>query len=509
MTSTKLLLGLDQGTSGTKAYLMDERGRRVGLGYASLARLHPQPDWTEQDPLAVAAGAREAIDQALRQAGVRANDILAAGIASQRDSDFTWDQSTGQPIGNAITWQDLRTTPLVAELERWVLAGEWRHRLGYFPGPWCAALHLAWRARHQPEWRRAVESGRARIGMSAGWLLTALGVGANGQTGAHVHDYSLVQKTGLWDFRRGEYWGDWIDQLDLTTAGLPTPVPTVHPFGVLRLGGCDIPVTAMLGDQQAALFGHGCHRPGQAECTHGTVSFVKVVAGTEAPDLDKLNVYHAWSLPDADGFPKHTYCLEADTTTSGAAVRWLSTQAGMLADETEVDALARSVPDAGGVTFVPALTGLNTPYHDHAARGAIIGLSLGANKGHIARALLEAIAFQVRAILDTISAQTGLQVEQLNLGGGLAKSDLACQLQADFLGIPVIRPEETETTARGASLMAGLGIGLWSSLDELPPLAANGVVFEPGCSADQRESALARWQAAVAHTRAWGTETQT
>ncbi|MCW5858392.1 MAG: hypothetical protein KIS63_08900, partial [Caldilineales bacterium] len=287
-----LLLGLDQGTSGTKAYLMDEAGKRLGLGYIPLTRLHPRPDWTEQDPVAVADGARQAIALALHQAGVRAHEITAIGIASQRDTDFSWDAETGRPIVDAITWQDLRTAPLVAEMERWPLAGEWRHRLGYFPGPWCAALHLAWRARNQPEWRRAVESGRARIGMSAGWLLAALG-----QATAHVHDYSLVQKTGLWDFRSGEYWAEWIDQLGLTPAGLPAPVPTLHPFGVLRLDGVEIPVTAMVGDQQAALFGHGCHHPGQAECTHGTVSFVKIVAGNQAPEIDKLNVYHAWSLP--------------------------------------------------------------------------------------------------------------------------------------------------------------------------------------------------------------------
>lgn len=499
----RLLLGLDQGTSGTKAYLMDEEGRRLGLGYAPLARQHPRPDWTEQDPRAVADGATQAIALALRQAEASAGDILAIGIASQRDTDFTWDSQTGAAITDAITWQDLRTAPLVEEMKRWPLAGEWRRRLGYFPGPWCAALHLAWRARNQPEWREAVQGGRARIGMSAGWLLAALG-----RATGHFHDFSLVQKTGLWDFRRGEYWADWIDHLGLTIAGLPSTAPTLHSFGVLCLDGLEIPVTAMLGDQQAALFGHGCRRPGQAECTHGTVSFVKVVTGNEAPELEKLNIYHAWSLPARTGSLRpeidHTYCLEADTTTSGAAVRWLATQVGILEDESNIDALARSVPDSGGVVFVPALTGLNTPYHDHAARGSIMGLSLGSSKGHIARALLEAIAFQVRAILETISGQTGLQVHHLSLGGGLSKSDLACQLQADLLGIPVVRPSETETTARGAALLAGLGAGVWSDPEDLPPLPGGGVTFEPGIRLDQREVAFERWQRAVAHVQAWG-----
>lgn len=492
----KLLLGLDQGTSGTKAYVMDEEGRRLGLGYTPLPRLHPRPDWTEQDPLVVAASARQAIAQALAQAQAHPRDIVAIGIASQRDTDFTWDAQTRQPVGNAITWQDLRTAPLVTELEQWPGAAEWRYRLGYFPGPWCAALHLAWRARHQPEWQQAIASGRARIGMSAGWLLAALG-----EPKGHVHDYSLVQKTGLWDFRRGAYWTAWIERLGLTTAGLPMPVPTLHPFGVLCLDKVAVPVMAMLGDQQAALFGHGCYHPGQAECTHGTVSFVNVVVGSEPPDLSGLNVYHAWSLPSSSG-TRHTFCLEADTTTSGAAVRWLVNQAGILAAEADLDALAQSVPDSGGVVFVPAFTGLNTPYHVHTARGAIVGLSLGTGKGHIARALLEAIAFQLRAILDTITAQTGLRIERLHVGGGLAKSDVACQLQADLVGIPVVRPAETETTARGAALLAGLGIGLWRDLDELPSLADEGMVFEPSMPSGQRQALYERWQEVVAHVRA-------
>ncbi len=493
----KLLLGLDQGTSGTKAYLLDEEGRRIGLGYMPLPPLHPFPDWTEQDPLVVADSARQAIAQALVHARAHPRDIIAIGIASQRDTDFTWDAQTRQPVVNAITWQDLRTAPLVTELQDWSGAAEWRYRLGYFPGPWCAALHLAWRARHQPEWHQAVVSGRAHIGMSAGWLLAALG-----EPNGHIHDYSLVQKTGLWDFRRGTYWTEWIERLGLTTAGLPTPVATLHPFGTLCVDKVAVPVTAMLGDQQAALFGHGCHYPGQAECTHGTVSFVNVVAGPEPPTLDGLNVYHAWSLPTPSQGVVHTYCLEADTTTSGAAVRWLVNQAGLLAEESAMDALAQSVPDSGGVVFVPAFTGLNTPYSVHTARGAIVGLSLGTGKGHIARALLEAIAFQVRAILETITAQTGLEVKRLHVGGGLAKSNVACQLQADLLGIPVVRPAETETTARGAALLAGLGIGLWRHLDELPPLANGETLFEPTMSPSRRQALYERWQEVVAHVRA-------
>ena len=503
------LLGLDQGTSGTKAYLMDERGQRLGLGYVPTELIRVQPGWIEQDPQAVAAGAAEAISQALRSAHCAPTDIRAIGIASQRGTDFVWDAHTGQPIANAITWQDLRTQPIIEELEAWPPAADRRRRLGYFPGHWCASMHLAWRARHQAEFQTALRAGSLRIGMSAAWLITALG-----QPTEHVHDYSLAQKTGLWDFRRGAYWAEWIDRLGLNAAipALPRPVPTLHHFGTLHVSdgsqSAEAPVVAMIGDQQAALFGHGCRVAGQAECTHGTATFVNVVAGHTAPDLDSLNVYHAWSLPRAasnlqpptSNF-QHTYCLEADTTVTGAAVRWMLERGHFFENENELDALAASVADSSGVIFVPAFTGLNVPYNDHTARATIFGLALGADRAHIARAFLEAIGFQVRAILDTIEAQTGLRVQQLSVGGGLSNSDMACQIQSDLIGSPIVRPTESETTARGAALLAGLSAGVWASLDDLPPLPTGSTVFEPRLSADQREAAYVRWQRAVQHVR--------
>ncbi len=220
----KYLLGLDQGTSGTKAYVMDTDGQRIGLGYVPTELIRSQPGWIEQDPRAVAVGAADAIGQALRSAQCSPADIIAIGIASQRGTDFVWDTRTRQPIANAITWQDLRTLPIIEELNAWEHAGERRHRLGYFPGPWCASMHLSWRTQHQPEFQAALCNDRLRIGMSASWLLTALG-----EPHAHVHDYSLMQKSGLWDFRRGTYWREWIERLGLTSIapdGLPQPVPT-------------------------------------------------------------------------------------------------------------------------------------------------------------------------------------------------------------------------------------------------------------------------------------------
>ncbi len=493
----KYLLGLDQGTSGTKAYLMDFDGNRVGLGYVPTELIRLRPDWIEQDPRAVAAGAAKAIELALQAAQCAPSDIAAIGIASQRGTDFIWDARTKQPIVNAITWQDLRTLSLIEELDQWEHASERRYRLGYFPGPWCASMHLAWRVRQQPEFQAALYDEHTRIGMSASWLITALG-----KPSQHLHDYSLTQKTGLWDFRQGAYWAEWIDRLQLSPIGLPYPAPTLHDYGTLTIRDgsrtADIPVVAMIGDQQAALFGHGCRQAGHAECTHGTASFINVVAGETPPALDNINVYHAWSLP------QHTYCLEADTTVTGAAVRWMVQRGHWFESETQLDALAEAVTDAGGVMVVPAFTGLNVPYNDHGARATILGLALGNDRAHVARAFLDSIGFQLRAILKTIQDRTGLQVEQLSVGGGLSNSDIACQIQADQLGLPLVRPSEKETTARGAALLAGLGCGVWKSIDDLPALPAGSTRFEPRLSSDQRDADFARWQRAVQHVRELG-----
>ncbi len=476
---------------------MDFDGQRVGLGYVPTELIRLRPDWIEQDPLAVAAGAAQAIERALHAAQVAPSDVLAVGIASQRGTDFIWDARTGQPIVNAITWQDLRTLPLIEEIDHWEHADERRYRLGYFPGPWCASMHLAWRARHQPEFQAAQRNEQVRVGMSASWLITALG-----KPSQHLHDYSLTQKTGLWDFRHGAYWAEWIDRLQLSPIGLPQPTPTLADYGMLTISDgsrtVEVPVVAMIGDQQAALFGHGCRHAGHAECTHGTASFVNVVAGDTPPELDNINVYHAWSLP------QHTYCLEADTTVTGAAVRWMLQRGHWFESEAQLDALAESVTDAGGVIVVPAFTGLNVPYNDHDARATILGLALGNDRAHVARAFLDSIGFQLRAILKTIHDRTGLQVEQLSVGGGLSNSDIACQIQADQLGMPLVRPSEKETTARGAALLAGLGLGIWKSIDDLPPLPAGSTLFEPRLSADQRDRDYARWQQAVRHVRELG-----
>jgi len=481
------LLGIDQGTSGSRALVLDAGGQPRGYGYRALARLHPHPDWVEQDPQEVCRTVAEAIREALQEAGIRPQEITACGIACQRNTDFVWQAGTHSSLGNAITWQDLRTQELMAEVEAWPLFGEARRRLGRLPATVSSALHMAWRLRHDPPVQEAARAGSLRFGFSAEWLLAAMG-----HLDGHMMDYTLVQANGMYDFRKGEYWQEWLDFLGVNESILPQPQATVHPYGSLTIAeGVQAPVLAMIGDQQAALFGYDCRRPGDAECTHGTASFVNVCLGDTAPEQERLNVYYAWHL----GVP--TFCLEADTTVTGAALRWMAQTARLLDREDQVGELAATVPDSGGVTFVPAFTGLNVPYDRPQARGALLGLTLGTTRGHIARAFLEAIGFQIRHILDTIRQDVGVAVDRLSVGGGISASDLACQVQADLTGIPVARPAFTQTTARAAALLAGLGAGCWASEADLPPLPGEVRVFEPAIGEAEREEAFARWLQAI------------
>jgi glycerol kinase len=506
-----LVLGIDQGTSGSKALVLDEESRVLGMGYRAVGSLHPHSDWTEQDPVAIATGVREAIADALARSGVRPAEIVAVGIASQRNSGFTWDPVTGRAYVNAISWQDLRTGDLLRELRACdPIWSESLWRLGQRPGPWNASVHLGWRMRHDPAFADAARSGRIRFGLSAEWLLIALG-----RAREHAMDYSLVDSQGLFDIREDHYWPDFLEWLGIPPEILPEPRPSLHDYGTLRVESldgehADVPVLAMLADQQAALFGYDCRAPGDAECTHGTATFVDVCVGSAAPAAQRMQSYYAWALPHSgrlgDVTPlDRTYCLEGDTTVTGAVIRWLHGAARLLDDEKEIGPLAATVEDAGGVMFVPAFTGLNVPYLDSDARGSILGLTLGSSRAQIARAFLDSLGFQVRAITEEVAAETGVRVTRLRVGGGISESDLACQLQADWLGIPVERPAFTDTTPRAAALLAGLGAGVWPALGALPRLPGETTTFEPRLSADARDAGFERWHRAVESVRRYGT----
>ena len=492
------LLGIDQGTSGSRALVLDSAGTVRGYAYRPVVRLYPRPDRVEQDPLAIADGVATVIAEALDAAGCSPDEIASVGIASQRNTDFAWDAHTGRPLANAITWQDLRTIPLLDELKTWPHASEARYRLGYAPGPYMTGLHLAWRMRNDTAIQTATKDGSLRYGLSAAWLMNALG-----RPSAHCMDTSLVQAMGLYDFRAGEYWTEWLEWLGVPQTALPFAVQTIHDFGSIRLTDlrgrtAEAPVRAMIGDQQGALFGQGCRLPGAAECTQGTATFVKVFTGADASRQETIDVLCAW-----DTGRGQTYCLEAPTTVIGATIRWMK-ELRLFDHYSELDPLVSSIDDSGGVMFVPALTGLNAPYNDPRARGTLLGMTLGTGSSHIVRAFLDSLGYQIRAILETIAVDTNTVVTELLVDGGVTASDMACQIQADLTGLPVVRPTFTETTAYAAATLAGLGSGIWPDEASLPPTVGERTVFEPCGSQDQRDAGYARWQEAVRLVREWG-----
>lgn len=494
-----LFLGIDQGTSGSKAVIIDGEGVVHGYAYRALPRLHPQPDWVEQDPRVVAQGVAEAITAAIGGAGCHPQDIVAGGITSQRNTDFVWDARHGRALANAITWQDLRTLPLLPEIMSTPLGQAARHHLGYAPGPYMSALHLAWRLQQDTAVIAAAKAGHLRIGLSAAWLLTALG-----RPSAHCMDTSLIQATGLYNFREKAYWQPWLDHWHIPIGALPQPAPTLHDYGVITVTApdgvtADVPILAMIGDQQAALFGQGCRQLGAAECTHGTASFVKVFLDEQMPTMDNIDLLYAWNLGQ-----RQSFLLEAPTTVTGAAIRWMRDNARLFDDYAAIEGLATAVPDAGNLIFIPAFTGTNAPFHDPLARGTILGLTLGHERGHILRAFMESLAYQIRAILENIQQAGGVTLTSLRVGGGVSASDLACQIQANLLGIPVHRPSFMETTAWAAALLAGLAAGAWPDTSHLPTLPGDQTTFWPQLDADGREAGYARWLKAVALMREWG-----
>lgn len=494
----KYILGIDQGSSGSRAMVLDTAGHAIGYGYKSVARLFPRPGWVEQSPHEIATSVKTAIAAAMAQAQVHASEVAAIGITTQRDTVFAWDAETNAPIGNAITWQDLRTAPIVEEMNHSPLAAERRSRLGQFPGAYASAMHMAWRMRHDGDFRRAAAVGRLRVSLAAGWIVRALGGEYD-----HALDYSLMQAMTVFDFRQKQLWDAWIDALDIPRDALPHAVPTNHYFGTLDLadvhgGRAQVPVLAMITDQQAALFGYDCRKRGDAACTHGTASFLNVVAGAVPPPQATPKVYLGWEL---NGEP--TYCLEADTSVTGAVVRWMQEQMGWLARPADLGELAARVPDAAGVVFVPAFTGFGVPSEDRTARGTILGMTLDTSSAHIARAFLESLGYQLRDILDCIKAEAGLTIHELKVGGGVSASDLACQVQADVLGMPIRRSAEAETSVRAAALLAGLGAGMWPTLGALPPLPGGETVFEPRWSETEREEHVERWRRAAERAKGW------
>ena len=508
------IVAIDQGTTGTRCIVFDRRGQIVAAEYEEHEQIYPQPGWVEHDALEIWDNTRRVITAALAKAqiasGAGAADqaIAGVGITNQRETTVIWDRRTGRPLYNAIVWQCMRTQPLCQRLIDDGLEGLFRRKTGlpisaYFAGP-----KIRWLLDHVPGIRAAAEAGEALFGTIDTWLIWNLTGGPNG--GAHVTDPTNASRTMLMNLETL----DWDDEL-LETLGVPRAMlPQIRPssdasaYGyTLPTGplGADVPVCGDLGDQQAALFGQACYHVGEAKNTYGTGCFALLNTGADlVPSQSGLLTTVAYSLAPGQA----TYALEGSIAITGAAIQWLRDNLGLIRTAAETETIARSVEDAGGCYFVPAFSGLFAPYWDMYARGVIVGLTRYVHKAHIVRATLEAIAYQSRDVMEAMQADadrqgTGIALSTLKVDGGASVNNFLMQLQADILGVPVVRPTVSETTALGAAYAAGLATGLWSGPDDLRANWSADRTFEPTWSAERREAGYAEWKKAVARTRGW------
>ena len=483
------LLALDQGTSSSRAIVFRADGTPVAQAQQEITQHYPQPGWVEHDPEELWQSQLATARAALAQAGLGARDIAAIGITNQRETTIVWDRASGQPIARAIVWQDRRTEPLCARLRERGLADAVREATGLVIDPYFSATKIAWLLDQVPGARARAERGELAFGTVDSWLLWRL------TGGRHATDASNASRTMLYDIRRGAWSDALLAALDIPRALLPEVLPSAADYGRsdAQWFGAPIAITGIAGDQQAALAGQAGFDAGIAKNTYGTGCFLLLHTGASAPrSANGLVTTAAAQL--APGEPR--YALEGSVFIGGAVVQWLRDGLHAIRGSGEVEALAASVPDAGGVMFVPAFTGLGAPYWRPEATGAIVGLTRGSTAAHIARAALESIAFQSAALLQAMVRDAG-PVAELRVDGGACVNDLLMQFQADLLGIPVLRPAVTETTALGAASLAGLGCGLYAGPEELTARWRVERRFEPAWPRERAAEAMSRWERAV------------
>ncbi len=489
------LLALDQGTSSSRSIVFDGAGRLVAMAQREFRQIYPQPGWVEHDPMEIwdsqLATAREALDKA----GLQASDIRAAGITNQRETTLVWNRRTGRPIHNAIVWQDRRAEPLCARLREQGHEALIQSRTGLRIDAYFSATKLCWLLDEVPGARAAAEAGELAFGTVDSWLIWQLTGGRS-----HVTDVTNASRTMLFNVRSNDWDDDLLELLRIPRALLPRVQPSASDFGRTdaALLGAAIPIGGVAGDQQSALFGQACFSAGLAKNTYGTGCFMLMHMGGLYRQSD--NGLLTTSAAQTASPPE--YALEGSVFVGGAVVQWLRDGLRAISSSSEVQALAESVPDSGGVMMVPAFTGLGAPYWKPDARGTITGLTRGTTIAHIARAALESIAYQSAALLQAMSrdavAAGGAPVTELRVDGGACVNDMLMQFQADLLGIPVVRPAIIETTALGAAYLAGLACGIWRNTDELGALWQAGRRFLPTMSHERAQAHMAQWERAVA-----------
>jgi glycerol kinase len=489
---------LDQGTSSSRAILFDQQARPVAVGRRPVPAIYPRPGWVEQDAEVIWRSQWQAVEDCLRLAGVGAEAIAAIGIANQRETTVVWEWATGRPVAPAIVWQCRRTADRCEALKEQGLEPLFRERTGLLLDPYFSGTKAAWILDEQEHLATRARSGEVVFGTVDSWLVFQLTGGR-----AHVTDPSNASRTLLFDIHQLRWDAELASLLGVPLAMLPTVVDTSGVVGETdpRWFGRPIPVAALVGDQQAALFGQACLAPGRAKTTYGTGSFLLTPVGAH-PVLSThgLLTTVAWRRGG-----QTTYALEGAVFTSGAVVQWLRDELGIIRDVDETETLARSVGDTGGVYLVPAFAGLGAPYWDSRARGILVGLTRGTGRAHVVRAALEAVAYQTRDVLEVMQQDAAVSIKTLRVDGGAIRNNFLAQFQADILGVPVERPAVIETTALGAALLAGLAVGFWPDLDTVEGLWRREAVFLPHMDPDDRRRRYAGWIRAVDRAREWDT----
>jgi|UniRef100_A0A7C4Q241 glycerol kinase len=494
----KYAAAVDQGTTSTRFMIFDHSGQVVGVDQKEHEQIYPKPGWVEHDPMEIWTRTQEVIEGALRKSGVDPKEIAAVGVTNQRETTVVWEKATGKPVYNAIVWQDTRTDKICNELAADGGQDRLRPKTGlplatYFSGP-----KIKWILDNVPGVREKAEKGEVLFGNIDTWVIWNLTGGPQG--GVHVTDVSNASRTMLMNLETLD-WDDEILQLmGIPRAMLPAVRPSSEVYGHARGLLEGIPVAGDLGDQQAALFGQACYDPGEAKNTYGTGCFMLLNTGTKpVPSKSGLLTTLGYKI----GNQPAVYCLEGSIAITGALVQWLRDNLKMIENSKDIEGLARTVEDNGGIYFVPAFSGLFAPYWRSDARGVIVGLTRYINRGHIARAALEATAFQTREVLDAMNKDSGVPLTALKVDGGMVYNELLMQFQADILGVPVIRPKVAETTSLGAAYAAGLAVGFWSNFDELRANWGKDAEWHPKMAAEEREKLYAGWKKAVERTFGW------
>jgi glycerol kinase len=496
----KYAAAIDQGTTSTRCMVFDHSGKVVSVAQKEHEQIYPKPGWVEHDAKEIWERTQEVVDDALKEAGASADDIAGVGITNQRETAVVWDRNSGEPIMNAIVWQDTRTDKIVDELSRDGGQARFQPKVGlplatYFSGP-----KVRWMLENVDGARERAEAGDLMFGNIDTWVIWNLTGGTDG--GLHITDVSNASRTMLMDLRSLSWDEDIAATIGVPTSMLPEIKASSEVYGEVRSGGAlqGVPIAGDLGDQQAATFGQTCFSVGEAKNTYGTGNFLLLNTGTEAVESKNgLLTTVGYKIGDQDA----VYCLEGSIAITGALVQWLRDNLRMIKAAPEVEELAKSVDDNGGCYIVPAFSGLFAPYWKSNARGVVAGLTRYVNAGHIARATLEATAYQSREVVEAMNQDSGVDLESLKVDGGMVANDLLMQFQADLLGVPVIRPVVAETTALGAAYAAGLATGFWGEVEDLRENWQEDKRWEPSMDASQRDEYYKYWKKAVTRTFDW------